>query len=132
MSNQDRPLSPHLQVYRPQITSVLSIAHRATGIVLAAGLLLLLWWLAAAASGPDAFETAQAAAGSFLGRLLLFGWTFALFYHLCNGIRHLFWDMGRGFELDTVSLTGWLAVGSAALLTVLAWVLAYASMGALR
>ncbi len=132
MSNQDRPLSPHLQVYRPQITSVLSIAHRATGIVLAAGLLLLLWWLAAAASGPDAFETAQAAVGSFLGRLLLFGWTFALFYHLCNGIRHLFWDMGRGFELDTVSVTGWLAVGSAAVLTLLAWVLAYASMGALR
>ena len=132
MSNQDRPLSPHLQVYRPQITSVLSIAHRATGIVLAAGLPFLLWWLAAAASGPDAFETARAAAGSFLGRLLLFGWTFALFYHLCNGIRHLFWDMGRGFELGTVSLTGWLAVGSAALLTVLAWVLAYASMGALR
>ena len=132
MSNQDRPLSPHLQVYRPQITSVLSIAHRATGIVLAAGLLLLLWWLAAAASGQDAFETAQAAAGSFLGRLFLFGWTFALFYHLCNGIRHLFWDMGRGFELDTVSMTGWLAVGSAAVLTLLAWVLAYASMGALR
>ena len=132
MSNQDRPLSPHLQVYRPQITSVLSIAHRATGIVLAAGLLLLLWWLAAAAAGPDAFGTAQAAAGSFLGRLFLFGWTFALFYHLCNGIRHLFWDMGRGFELGTVSMTGWLAVGSAAVLTVLSWVLAYASMGALR
>ncbi len=132
MSNQDRPLSPHLQVYRPQITSVLSIAHRATGIVLAAGLLLLLWWLAAAASGPDAFETAQAAAGSFLGRLLLLGWTFALFYHLCNGIRHLFWDMGRGFELSTVSLSGWLVVVGAAALTVLAWVLAYASMGALR
>ena len=132
MSNQDRPLSPHLQVYRPQITSVLSIAHRATGIVLAAGLLLLLWWLAAAASGPDAFETAREAAGSFLGRLLLFGWTFALFYHLCNGIRHLFWDMGRGFELCTVSLTGWLVVAAAAALTVLAWVLAYASMGALR
>ena len=132
MSNQDRPLSPHLQVYRPQITSVLSIAHRATGIVLAAGLLPLLWWLAAAASGPDAFGAAQAAAGSFLGRLFLFGWTFALFYHLCNGIRHLFWDMGRGFELPTVSLTGWLAVGAAGLLTVLAWVLAYASMGAFR
>ena len=131
MSNQDRPLSPHLQVYRPQITSVLSIAHRATGVVLAAGLVLLLWWLAAAASGPDAFSTAQEAAGSFLGRLFLFGWTFALFYHLCNGIRHLFWDMGRGFELSTVSLTGWAAVLAATALTVLAWVLAYASMGAL-
>ena len=130
MSNRDRPLSPHLQVYRPQITSVLSIAHRATGIVLAAGLILLLWWLAAAASGPDAFAAAQDAAGSLLGRLFLFGWTFALFYHLCNGIRHLFWDFGRGFELATVSVTGWLAVGAAAALTGLSWVLAYASMGA--
>lgn len=130
MSNQDRPLSPHLQVYRPQITSVLSIAHRATGIVLAVGLVPLLWWLAAAASGQGAFDTVQAAAGSVLGRLFLFGWTFALFYHLCNGIRHLFWDMGRGFELATVSLTGWLAVVAAAGLTVLSWVLAYASMGA--
>ena len=132
MSNRDRPLSPHLQVYRPQITSVLSIAHRATGIVLAAGLPALLWWLAAAASGQEAFGAAQAAAGSFLGRLFLFGWTFALFYHLCNGIRHLFWDFGRGFELATVSLTGWLAVGAAAALTGLSWVLAYASMGAFR
>ncbi len=131
MSNRDRPLSPHLQVYRPQITSVLSIAHRATGIVLAAGLILLLWWLAAAASGPDAFGAVQDAAGSFLGRLFLFGWTFALFYHLCNGIRHLFWDIGRGFELGTVSLTGWLAVVGAAALTGLSWVLAYAAMGAL-
>ena len=131
MSNRDRPLSPHLQVYRPQITSVLSIAHRATGIVLAAGLILLLWWLAAAASGPDAFGAAQDAAGSFLGRLFLFGWTFALFYHLCNGIRHLFWDIGRGFELGTVALTGWLAVVGAAALTGLSWVLAYAAMGAL-
>ncbi|MDE0058186.1 MAG: succinate dehydrogenase, cytochrome b556 subunit [Defluviicoccus sp.] len=132
MSNRDRPLSPHLQVYRPQITSVLSIAHRASGVVLAAGLVLLLWWLAAAASGGDAFATVQEAAGSFLGRLFLFGWTFALFYHLCNGIRHLFWDMGRGFELATVSLTGWLALGGAALLTGLSWVLAYAAMGAFR
>ncbi len=132
MSNRDRPLSPHLQVYRPQITSVLSIAHRATGIVLAAGLILLLWWLAAAASGADAFATVQEAAGSFLGRLFLFGWTFALFYHLCNGIRHLFWDMGRGFELATVSLTGWLALGGAVALTGLSWVLAYAAMGAFR
>ena len=131
MSNRDRPLSPHLQVYRPQITSVLSIAHRATGIVLAAGLLALLWWLAAAASGADAFADVQAAAGSVLGRLFLFGWTFALFYHLCNGIRHLFWDFGKGYELATVSLTGWLSVSGAAALTVLAWVLAYATMGAL-
>ena len=130
MSNQDRPLSPHLQVYRPQITSVLSIAHRASGIVLAAGLLPLLWWLAAAASGEGAFGAAQEAAGSFLGRLFLFGWTFALFYHLCNGIRHLFWDFGRGFELATVSLSGWLAVGAATALTLLAWAIAYASMGA--
>ncbi len=94
MSNQDRPLSPHLLMYRPQLTSVLSITHRMTGVGLAAGTLLLVDWLAATAAGEAAFETAHAVIGSFIGRLFLFGWSFALFYHLCNGIRHLLWDMG--------------------------------------
>jgi len=130
MTNTDRPLSPHLQVYRPQITSVLSITHRATGVALAVGLLMLVWWLIAAAAGPGAFETVQVFYGSIIGRLLLLGWSFALFYHLCNGIRHLFWDAGRGFELGTVHFTGWLVVVAAAALTVLAWLWGYASMGA--
>jgi succinate dehydrogenase / fumarate reductase, cytochrome b subunit len=89
-----RPLSPHLQIYRPQITSVLSISHRATGLALSLGTLLLVWWLVALARGPEAFASVQSFVGSWLGRLLLLGWTFSLFFHLANGIRHLCWDAG--------------------------------------
>ncbi len=124
-----RPLSPHLQVYRWQITMALSILHRATGVALAIGTLLLVYWLTAAASGPEAFATAQAVIGSWLGRLCLFGWTWALFYHLCNGIRHLAWDAGWGFEIGTVTATGWLVVVASVLLTLFAWVLGYAAIG---
>ena len=127
----ERPLSPHLQVYRPQLTSMLSILHRITGVGLAVGTLLLVWWLAAAASGPDAFATAQSFVGHVIGRLLLFGWTFALFYHLLNGIRHLFWDAGYGYEIATAYRSGWAAVFVAAALTALVWVMAYATGGAL-
>ena len=129
MASRDRPLSPHLQVYRPQLTSVLSIMHRITGVALAFGTLLLIYWLAAAASGPEAFDTAQALTGSILGRLLLFGWTFALFYHLCNGIRHLCWDAGWGFELPTVYRTGWTVVVASLVLTLGSWSLGYFVMG---
>jgi len=129
MSTGSRPLSPHLQIYKPQITSVLSILHRFTGIALAVGTLVLAWWLIAAAAGPDAFASAQAALGSWLGRLFLFGWTFALFYHLANGIRHLCWDAGFGFQLRTVSVTGWTVVAAAVVLTFGAWMLGYAAMG---
>jgi succinate dehydrogenase / fumarate reductase cytochrome b subunit len=129
MSTGSRPLSPHLQIYKPQITSVLSILHRITGIALAVGTLALAWWLIAAAAGPDSFATAQAAAGSWLGRLLLFGWTFALFYHLANGIRHLCWDAGYGFDLPTVTASGWTVVAAAIVLTLGAWVFGYAAMG---
>jgi succinate dehydrogenase / fumarate reductase cytochrome b subunit len=128
MAMQNRPLSPHLQIYRPQISSVLSILHRISGIALAAGSLLLVYWIVAAAVGPEAFAAAQGFIGSFIGRLLLFGWTYALFFHLANGIRHLFWDMGRGFELKTVSVTGWTVVVAALLLTLIAWVLGYWQM----
>ena len=129
MASRDRPLSPHLQVYRPQLTSVLSILHRMTGIVLAAGTLLLTWWLISLASGKDSFETVQVVTGSWIGILLMLGWSWALFYHLCNGIRHLFWDAGMGFELETAYLTGWSVVGVSAALTAAAWVLGFASMG---
>lgn len=128
MAMQNRPLSPHLQVYRPQISSVLSILHRITGVALAVGSLLLVYWIIAAAAGPEAFATAQSLIGSFIGRLLLFGWTYALFFHLANGIRHLFWDIGRGFELKTVSVTGWAAVIAALLLTLIAWAVGYWQM----
>lgn len=129
MISSNRPLSPHLQVYRPQITSTLSILHRLTGIALAVGTLLLTWWLVAAAAGPEAFATAQAFIGSIVGRLLLFGWSFALFYHLCNGIRHLAWDAGYGFEIDTTTRSGWTVVIASAVLTLAAWVAGYLAMG---
>lgn len=129
MISSNRPLSPHLQVYRPQITSTLSILHRLTGIALAVGTLLLTYWLVAAASGPEAFATAQGLIGSFIGRLLLFGWSFALFYHLCNGIRHLFWDAGYGFEIETAQRSGLAAVAGAVVLTLICWVAGYMMMG---
>lgn len=130
MATQNRPLSPHLQIYRWQISSVLSILHRITGLALAVGSLLLVYWIIAAAVGPEAFAQAQGLIGSFIGRLLLFGWTYALFFHLVNGIRHLFWDMGWGFELKTMAITGWIAVIAAALLTLIAWSFGYWQMGA--
>lgn len=128
MSTQERPLSPHLQVYRWQWTMAYSILHRATGVALGVGTLLLVWWLVALSSGPEAFETVQAVIGSIIGRLALFGWTFALFYHLANGIRHLFWDAGRGFDLDTAARTGHAVPVAAAVLTILSWVVGYTAM----
>jgi succinate dehydrogenase / fumarate reductase cytochrome b subunit len=131
MAASNRPLSPHLQIYRLQITSVLSILHRITGVALAVGVPLLVWWLAAAALGPDAFETVCAFWGSWFGQLLLLGWTFALFYHLCNGIRHLAWDLGYGFDPETAALTGWLVVAGAGGLTLVTWVFACSITGAI-
>ena len=129
MAADERPLSPHLQVYRPQFTSVLSILHRATGMALAAGMILLVWWLVAAAAGPAAFAAAQWFNGSILGRLLLLGFTWALCYHLCNGVRHLFWDAGYGFESPDAYRSGWLVVAASAGLTLLVWIVGYAVRG---
>ncbi len=125
MSKRKRPLSPHLQVYRFQWTMALSILHRITGVALAVGSLLLVYWLAAAAGGPETFATAQAIVGSFLGRLFLFGWTFALFYHLCNGIRHLVWDAGYGFELGVAYRSGLAVLAASVALTLSSWFLGY-------
>jgi succinate dehydrogenase / fumarate reductase, cytochrome b subunit len=130
MASRERPLSPHLQVYRPQITSVLSLLHRITGAALAAGTLLLVYWLIAVASGPDAYDAAQSVVGSIIGRILLLGWSWALFYHLTNGIRHLVWDAGRGFELRTVTISGWTVVILSFALTLAAWIAGYAMRGA--
>ena len=121
MTTDPRPLSPHLQVYRWQLTSVLSILHRATGVALSAGTILLVWWLMAAAEGPDAYAQVQRFLGSWFGLLVLFGWSLALFYHLCNGIRHLFWDSGRGLELKSVYAGGWAVLAATVVLTVLSW-----------
>ena len=129
MSRAERPLSPHLQVYRLQLTSVLSILHRVTGVVLGVGTLFLVWWLAAAAVGPECFTSAQAFIGSVIGRVLLLSWVWALFYHLCNGIRHLFWDAGVGYELTAFYRSGWAVVVVSVGLTLLAFVVGYASRG---
>jgi len=131
MPTAARPLSPHLQIYRRQLTSVLSILHRITGVALALGAVLLVAWLIAAAMGAGAFDGAQAFAGSWLGRLLLFGWAFALFYHLANGVRHLAWDAGLGFDLRSVYATGWTVVVVAVVLTLASFVAGYWYMGAL-
>jgi len=125
----ERPLSPHLQVYRPQITSVLSILHRVTGVALTFGTLLLTWWLVAAAYGPSQFATAQGFLGSWIGQLLLWAFTFALFYHLGNGIRHLAWDFGWGFELTQVRSTGIAMIAFAVGCTALTLIVAYATGG---
>ena len=124
----ERPLSPHLQVYRWTIPMALSIVHRATGAALYAGTLLLLWWLTATATGPDAYAKAQIVIGSFIGRLVLFGFSWALIYHLLNGIRHLVWDTGRGFEVPTAKASGWLVLILSVVLTLVAWFVGYGMM----
>lgn len=123
---RSRPLSPHLQVYRLPLPALMSISHRATGVLLAAGSLVLVYWLAAVAGGPDAFAEAQALLGSLPGRALLLLLTFSLFYHLGNGIRHLFWDAGAGFELRTAHASGVAVIVAAVVLTLAAWALGYA------
>ncbi len=129
MDQRQRPLSPHLQVYKPQITMVLSIVHRFTGVALSIGSLLLTWWLLAAAAGPEAFGAAQAFLGSWFGQLVLLGFSFALFYHLCNGVRHLVWDTGHGFANEHVNLSGWIMLGASAGLTAGAWAIGLAAGG---
>ncbi len=120
----NRPLSPHLQIYRPQISSVLSILHRMTGVGMALGAVLVVWWLLAAATGPEYFAIVDGLLTSWIGHLVLLGVTWALAYHLLTGIRHLFWDMGYGYELETVDKTGWAVVIGSAVLTVLLWLVA--------
>lgn len=128
MAMQERPLSPHLQVYKLPITALTSIMHRATGVALSAGTVLLVYWLLAAAAGPAAFATAQAVIGSVFGLLLLFGWSWALFYHLLNGARHLVWDAGFAFEIKQAELGSQIVVFGSAALTILAWIIGYAMM----
>lgn len=120
-----RPLSPHLQVYKPQLSSATSIFHRGTGIALGAGTLLLTAWLVSAATGDTAFSVVQALLASWIGIVVLMGFTLALFYHFCNGIRHLFWDTGRGFELEAMHRNGRMVIAGAVVLTVVFWVIGF-------
>src|SRR5260370_32122492 len=121
MRSAGRPISPQLKIYRWQLTSVLSILHRAAGVALSIGTVVLVWWLIAAASTPEAFEAVTGFLYSWLGLLLLFGWSVALFYHLCNGIRHLVWDTGHALDLRSTYLGGWFVLGGTAALTLIAW-----------
>lgn len=130
MAAGNRPLSPHLQVYKPQLTSVMSITHRATGLLLALGLVALSYWLAAVAAGGQAYAGAVAFFGGWPGTLLVVLWTAAVSYHLLNGIRHLFWDAGLGFELSQVYRSGWAVVIGTVLVTCLALVALLAGGGA--
>jgi len=127
-----RPISPHLTIYRPTLTMMMSIVHRITGVALYAGTILLVWWLLAAASGPNAYAKVQAFMGSYIGRLILFGYTWALIHHMYGGIRHFIWDTGHGFgaaEREWLVAAG--LAGSIAT-TVILWVLGYMFIGEIR
>ncbi len=131
MDENNRPLSPHLQIYRWQLHMVMSILHRATGVALGLGTIFLTWWLMALAAGPSAYETFTTVASSMVGQIILFGFSYGLFYHLLNGIRHLYWDAGQGFEPATVRLTGQLIMVISFAATVGTWLAAYYLLGTL-
>ncbi len=121
MSSNKRPMSPHLQVYRPQLTSVLSITHRITGVALSAGLVVVVAWLLALAAGAEAFDNLNSLLATPLGLALLMAWSLAMFYHLLNGIRHLCWDAGLLLDLRGAYASGWVVVAGALVLTALVW-----------
>jgi succinate dehydrogenase / fumarate reductase, cytochrome b subunit len=122
---KNRPLSPHLQIYRPMLSMTMSIMHRITGVALAAGFILLVWWFMAASTSDDYFNFVNAIFAHWFGRLVMFGFTWALMHHMLGGLRHFIWDTGRGFALNNVE---WLVranlIGSI-LLTILIWVIGY-------
>ena len=125
-----RPLSPHLQIYSMRINMAMSIVHRITGAALYFGTLLLAAWLIAAALGPEAFRFVSDLFGSPVGIIVLIGYTWALMHHMLGGIRHLIWDTGRGFDLATVELMGWLTIIGSVVLTAVIWAGVFLSWGA--
>ena len=120
---QQRPLSPHLMIYKPQLTSIMSITHRATGTALALGSLLVVWWIVALATGAEYYNFVQSILTSWFGQLVLFGFTVAIFYHLSNGIRHLVWDFGYNLTIEGVHRSGYMVLASTVFLTALTWAL---------
>lgn len=124
MATRERPLSPHLQVYRWQITMTMSILHRVSGVILTVGAFALAWWLMAVATGGESYLRAADCLASPLGRFVLFGFSLSLVYHLLNGIRHLLWDAGWGFEIPEVYRSGYVVFGLTVLLTALIWIVA--------
>jgi succinate dehydrogenase / fumarate reductase cytochrome b subunit len=121
MTNHGRPLSPHLSIYRWPITMVLSILHRATGVAMSIGLIVFATWLMQAAAGPEAYLGFTSTMSSLVGRLLLVGWSFAFFFHVGNGVRHLFWDSGRGFEKQQANRSAWFVIAFAVVATAIFW-----------
>lgn len=121
MAQANRPLSPHLQIYRWYVTMAMSIVHRGSGIALSVGLLGLAWWLLALAAGPESFATWQAVFDNILGGLILFGFTLALFLHATTGVRHLLWDWGYGLNKHTATRTSYPILGLSVGLTILVW-----------
>jgi succinate dehydrogenase / fumarate reductase, cytochrome b subunit len=124
-----RPLSPHLQIYKPIPTMVMSIAHRMTGAALYFGTLLVAWWLIAAATSEEYFNLVNGFFGSFLGRLVLFGYTWALIHHMLGGIRHLIWDTGAGMDKDTATKAAYATIAGSVVLTFIIWIAGYAARG---
>ena len=122
---RERPLSPHIQIYSPMLTMMMSIVHRMTGAALYFGTLLVVWWLVAAASGGAYFELVNGFFASWFGRLILFGYTWAAIHHMLGGIKHLVWDTGRGFSLPSAELGARLTLGGSIVLTILLWIIAY-------
>ena len=123
--NAARPLSPHVFIYRWPLAALISICHRATGVGLVLGMAMVTWWVVAAAYGPRAFEPVEVFTTSWIGQVILFGFSAALFFHLCNGIRHLVWDAGLGFEKRDTAIGNAVVLGGTVVLTVVTWLLAY-------
>jgi succinate dehydrogenase / fumarate reductase, cytochrome b subunit len=130
MAQTQRPLSPHLQIYKWQVQMVTSILHRATGIALAVGTLMVLWGLLSLAAGEDAFNQFKVCMSSPLGMILMIGWTWSLFFHLCNGIRHLIQDAGAGYAIAQFVRSSWLSVIISIVLTLLIWAYVLTAGGA--
>jgi succinate dehydrogenase / fumarate reductase cytochrome b subunit len=126
----DRPMSPHLQVWRWHVTMATSILHRGSGMALYVGVLVLAGWVVALASGPGSYGAYMSLLASPLGLLVLFGLTAAFLYHLANGVRHLFWDSGKGFDPKTADMTGWATIVFGGVAAVLIWIIAFLRMGA--
>ncbi|MHA1525373.1 MAG: succinate dehydrogenase, cytochrome b556 subunit [Alphaproteobacteria bacterium] len=121
----ERPLSPHIMIYRLMPTMIVSMSNRLSGMALYIGTLVLAWWLVAAAAGPEAYATFQWYIGSIVGRLVLFGFTWALINHMFGGFRHLTWDTGRGFELPTLEIMAWVSFVGALSVTIVLWIIGY-------
>ena len=122
--NDKRPLSPHLQIYKLPLTAFLSIAHRGTGIVNSMAIVLLVLLIASASGSPESYEFMAGIANSWFGKLVLFGFTLTLYYHMANGIRHLFWDVGLGLELETAKKSGNVCLIAAGVMSVITWMVA--------